>query len=287
MYIPIFFNKRSNIFFLFICLVLMLFISAIDYFSGEEISSAIFYLLPISIAAWYAGRWSGLLISFISAVILVYIDFLTRKTYLHPFIHIWNTLGIFGFFWIMTYTLSALKKSLEYEKEMARTDPLTELVNRRHFHELADKEIIRMLRFKRPFTVAYIDIDDFKAVNDSFGHSEGDNLLRSIAITMQNELRETDVIARLGGDEFAVLMPETDYDSAQMVLPKMQEMLLKAVKRKKWGVTFSIGVMTFITPPGSVEEMVKIVDHLMYSVKKRGKDQMKHDMFGEHEVSER
>lgn len=158
MYIQEFFNKRSRIFFLCICLVLMLFIIVIDYFSGEEISSVIFYLLPISIAAWYAGRWSGLLISFVSAVMLVYVDFLTRKTYLHPFIHIWNTLAIFGFFWIVTHTLSVLRNSLEYEKEMARTDPLTELVNRRHFHELADKEIIRMLRFKHPFTVAYIDI---------------------------------------------------------------------------------------------------------------------------------
>jgi diguanylate cyclase (GGDEF)-like protein len=87
-------------------------------------------------------------------------------------------------------------------------------------------------------------------------------------------LRETDTAARLGGDEFAILLPETDAESAAVVMAKVQTYLDSAMQQRKWPVSFSVGVVTFTTPPESVEEMVKRADELMYEVKRSGKSAM-------------
>jgi diguanylate cyclase (GGDEF)-like protein len=110
-----------------------------------------------------------------------------------------------------------LRSAMEREKEAARTDSLTGAMNSRAFGELATAELHRARRYERPFTIAYVDIDDFKAVNDRFGHSSGDTLLRLVAETMKHNSRAVDVIARVGGDEFVILFPETGPGPAHVV----------------------------------------------------------------------
>jgi diguanylate cyclase (GGDEF)-like protein len=271
-------GRWSKISIIALCLLLVVLVGIVDYLLGEQISAALFYLLPISISSWVVGRRAGFVMSIVSAATWISGDVVARQTTLHPLIHFWNTLMSFGFFWIVSYTLSALKTSLEQEKALARIDPLTGVINRRHFEELANMEIHRSKRFMRPFTAAYIDIDNFKIVNDRFGHDEGDKLLRHIADAMQRHLRETDIVARLGGDEFIVLLPETDYDHANMVFSKMNEYLIRLVNKQRWQVTFSIGVVTFVNPPGSVDEMIKNADALMYSGKRGGKSMIRFEV---------
>jgi len=274
-----YFSRWSKISVITLCLLLVVLVGIVDYLLGEQISAALFYLLPISISSWVVGRRTGFVMSVVSAATWITGDVVARQTTLHPLVHFWNTLMSFGFFWIVSYTLSALKTSLEQEKALARIDPLTGVLNRRHFEELANMEIHRSKRFMRSFTAAYIDIDNFKNVNDRFGHDEGDKLLRHIADAMQRHLRETDIVARLGGDEFIVLLPETDYDHANIVFSKMNEYLIALVNKQRWQVTFSIGVVTFVTPPGSVDEMIKNADVMMYAGKRGGKNMIRFEVF--------
>ncbi len=109
-------------------------------------------------------------------------------------------------------------------------DLLTGAVNSRFFHDLATMEIDRSRRYERPFTVVFIDLDNFKTVNDPFGHSAGDRVLRAMVSSARKHLRKTDVLARLGGDEFGLLLYETDEESAR-IAARMADELMYSVKR--------------------------------------------------------
>jgi diguanylate cyclase (GGDEF)-like protein len=144
-------------------------------------------------------------------------------------------------------------------------------------------EINRARRYDHPFTVVCIDLDNFKTVNDCFGHSTGDILLRLVARTIQENIRATDTVARLGGDEFAILMPETGRDVAEVILQKVRKINLEIMRNHGWPVTLSIGVVTFTSPPSTVDETLRISDQLMYSAKNNGKNSIRHEVFGARE----
>jgi len=119
----------------------------------------------------------------------------------------------------------------------------------------------------------YIDIDNFKAVNDTKGHDEGDLLLIAAASTLKHQIRETDTVARLGGDEFSVLLPSTAKEAAEVAGRKLKRALADAIETR-WPVTFSIGMVTYATAPESVECMIRQADKVMYEVKKSGKNEL-------------
>jgi diguanylate cyclase (GGDEF)-like protein len=276
-----FLNKQSKPFLMTVSLMLVLLIGMADYLAGPDISLLIFFLLPIALAVWFVGRWAGVLVAVLTAAIWLASALVTTHTYSHPAIPFWNVVARLGFLLIIASILTSLKKVLEHEQELARTDYLTRVANRRYFYEVANMEIKRARRHERPFSVAYMDIDDFKDINDRSGHSTGDTLLRTITETIKCDVRDIDTIARLGGDEFAIFMPETGSDSARAVVGRIQKSLMRVVRRNDWPVTFSIGVVTWDSPPRTVDEMVKRADTLMYSVKNDGKNKIKHEVFGE------
>jgi diguanylate cyclase (GGDEF)-like protein len=162
---------------------------------------------------------------------------------------------------------------MEREKELASTDFLTSAANGRRFFELLQLEFDRLQRYGRPFTLVYMDLDNFKMVNDQFGHPEGDRALRAIVRFAGENLRKVDVVARLGGDELALLLPEINEESARAVLVKLQKGLIAEMKRNNWPVTFSIGAVTCEgAAPATPADLVKLSDSLMYSVKRSGKN---------------
>jgi diguanylate cyclase (GGDEF)-like protein len=265
------FEQASKVLWVTVGLSLLCVVAGLDYLTGYELSFSLFYLIPIAIFSWFIGNGAGVAASFLSAILWLVVDMYAGVQYSQPVIYFWNTLIRLVFFNI-TVLMLALGKALERERTFARTDYTTGIFNTRFFHILAQREIDRTERNKTPLTVAFVDVDNFKTINDRFGHTTGDRVLGIIAAAMQRHLRRTDIVGRVGGDEFAILLPEVNEEAAKIVIPKMQRRLLDEIWLNDWPVTFSIGVITFLQPPKSVDEVLRIADKLMYTVKNEGKN---------------
>jgi diguanylate cyclase (GGDEF)-like protein len=235
--------------------------------SSPGLSFAVLYLVPISFFTWFIGLRSGIVTAVASSFVLLSFD-LSHGTRAHPY---WDTLMNLGMFIFIVFILSEVRALYERERDLSRTDPLTGLLNRRAFIEALERESARHRRFPRPLTLAYLDIDNFKGINDAHGHAAGDKLLIAVAGAMTSSVRDVDSVGRLGGDEFAILMPETDAVASKAAMKKVQAKLREATS-ERWPVTFSIGMMTFEKVPKTAEEMIGLADELMYSVKQSGKN---------------
>jgi diguanylate cyclase (GGDEF)-like protein len=167
-------------------------------------------------------------------------------------------------------------------RQQALTDDLTGLVNRRRFIEALDKEIARANRLGETPCVLMADLDDFKLVNDRFGHSAGDEALRLFANLLRAELRAIDVAARFGGEEFAILLPATDVGGAVTVAERIRDYLARhaRVQENAGGpaVTVSIGVAAYGS--GSGDELLKRADAALYRAKEAGKNRVVADDSG-------
>ncbi len=253
-------------------LILLGGVAFLDYITGVELSFSLFYLLPISLVAWKVSERFGLLIAFFSAAIWQIVDIGSGNLYSASMLpYVWNTIVRLGFFLLPVFMIR-LNRAMQHERALARTDYLTGVLNARSFRDLAEMEINRSGRYQHPFTLAFIDVDNFKIINDTFGHATGDIVLRVIANNIQKRLRRTDLVARVGGDEFVVLLTETGAQTAPHVISTMQRELLKEMNENGWMVTFSIGVLTLTAPQLSVDEILGRVDQLMYTVKNSGKN---------------
>jgi len=270
------FEKLSKLFYVTVGFVLIAIIGTLDFLTGYELSFSVFYVIPIFLVTWFAGRKLGIMTSIVSAFVWFVADIVAAHPYSHALIPVWNSLIRLTFFLVITYLFSSLKNSTEREKELSRKDYLTGAANSRFFYKLAQMEIDRFQRYAHPFSLAFIDLDNFKFVNDQFGHAAGDQVLRTVVSSVKKHSRKTDTIARLGGDEFALLLSETNQESARIVLPKIQDMLLEEMRQNNWPITFSIGVLTCNATPLTADELVKITDDLMYSVKKSSKNAIKY-----------
>lgn len=273
-------NKLSRPLLMGMAFFILLLVGLLNYFAGPILSTWILYLIPIFLLTWFVARWLGILTSIISSIEWLIADYTSGITSSDHTLPIWNYIARLCSFLILTLILSALKEAIEKEKELSRIDFLTRVGNSRYFIELTDMEIDRARRYGHPLTVVYIDLDNFKSINDRFGHSTGDYLLRLVANTIKNNIRLSDTVARLGGDEFAILLPETGPELAEAITRKVQKINLEIMEKNGWPVTFSIGVVTFIHPPSTVDEILRISDNLMYNAKNNGKNMIKYEVTG-------
>jgi diguanylate cyclase (GGDEF)-like protein len=239
-----------------------------DLLTEPELSFYVFYFIPILLVTSYGGMTAGVVISLTAAVVWSAADHYSGAVYGGIFARYWNIIVRFLSFLLV----AAMQHLLGRERHLARTDFLTKLANRQYFYEIAEKEISRSRRYQMPFTVAYIDLDNFKQVNDRYGHSTGNRLLQTVAALLKQNIRDVDTAARLGGDEFALLLPQADQEAGKSVLLKLQALLNEAMREHAWPVTFSIGVVTFHQTPDSIRAMVNEVDQRMYTVKEKGKN---------------
>lgn len=251
----------------------------LDYYTGPEIAFSLFYLIPVMTSAWFTRKPFAAFTSVTSAAAWMIAEITSGRFYSHIAIHFWNATTMLGFFLVITLLLERLKINLNKEQVLSRIDYLTGVMNPRSFYEFMATEIERCRRYKHPFTIAYLDVDNFKHINDQFGHPVGDDALRAIADTIKKNLRKIDVVARLGGDEFAVLLPETDNKDSTKAIEKIQEAFIQNTALKEYAITFSIGVLTCDKNPPSMDKMMKSVDSLMYSVKKLGKNGIKYSTY--------
>lgn len=268
-------EKRNKSFIIAIGFILIGVLGIIDTLTGKALDLSLFYVIPILIVIWHTGLGPGIVFSLISALVWLLSDVLSGNVTLLS-IYAWNTLVTLGFFLTIAFLLSRLLTVLDNQREIAHADYLTGALNSLFFYNVLQMEINRSLRYKNPFTIAYIDLDNLKTVNYEFGYATGDKVLCFVVNQIKNSLRKVDVVARLGGDEFALLMPETNQKSAQVVLSKLQHNILAGMQKNNWPVTLSIGVLTCIDTPPTANEAIKKVDDLMYSVKKSSKNNIKY-----------
>jgi diguanylate cyclase (GGDEF)-like protein len=247
----------------------------LDVQLGHAVHLFVFHLLAIGTVTWRYGRKPGVVIASLASVVWM----LSGNSFApssHAWAPYWNLLSEVAVFFAMSSVLGRLRESITDVRRASETDALTGVNNRRALLRLGEQELRRSVRYKTALSVFYIDLDNFKAVNDAHGHPVGDALLTLVAQTAVHALRRVDVVARLGGDEFALLMPETNRDAAQVVARKLQRALDEQMKRYKWPVTFSIGICTFDPPDASltVDDMLRQADIAMYKAKLSGKNRI-------------
>jgi diguanylate cyclase (GGDEF)-like protein len=232
------------------------------------------YLLPISFVSWFCGKRYG-----VSVAILCTTFWSLHNIHPDFMITTWNVLSTFMFFSMIVLLLNKTKGLFENEKNLARTDTLTGAKNLRAFTEMVEHEMLRSEREIFPSSLAYIDLDNFKSINDTFGHEAGDQLLRSIVNTISQSLRKTDILGRLGGDEFAIFLPETDQASVEIVMQKVHLKLTMLMENLSYQTSVSVGVVTCEAGVHNLEKVISFADNLMYQVKSSGKNNVYYKPF--------
>ncbi|MCX5995312.1 MAG: diguanylate cyclase, partial [Chloroflexi bacterium] len=164
----------------------------------------------------------------------------------------------------------------EHALELAFTDGLTSLYNRRYIMDQIEREFIRAQRSKAPLSLVMVDLDELKAINDRFGHHEGDGFLKEVARIVKVNTRASDVAARWGGDEFMLLAPGTDSRSASKIAERIRAQVERykiKLEGEEVGITVSAGIVSYPAHASVVEELLKKADEAMYNAKRGGKNQ--------------
>lgn len=249
-------------------------VGAIDALIPNIYNFGFLYLLAIAFTTWFAGKHAGIIMA-LGCTALWAVDRYNGDIVAYA----WNMLSALSIFYIVSMLLTRMRKMWEIERNLSCKDSLTGAMNRRAFAALAEYEMQRAQRECSPLSIAYIDIDDFKKVNDRYGHAKGDVLLKDVVACLAHNIRKTDVLARMGGDEFTVMFPATDQKSVKVVMQKVTEELNQLSKCNNWPTTFSIGVMTCTNGGCALDEIIASADKLMYEVKNTGKNNISYAQY--------
>lgn len=252
-----------------------------DYITGLHLLLSLLYLFPIAAVSWFCGRIYGLISALFSTLVLLISDLMWYAPTGHATLPYWNSF-VAGVVFVtivigitkLKYDMIIIKGVAEKEKLLARTDSLTGIANVRAFYEILNNEIEKARRYDHPVTIVYMDLDDFKKLNDSYGHLAGDELLKEIAALIRGTIRNVDIEARIGGDEFAILLPETTMENARSMIERIHTVVKEELRKKNWQVTISTGIASFEKAMPSADAMISRADGLMYAAKISGKDRI-------------
>ena len=250
----VFLEQKGARFNFILALVCTSLLAILDWYASPNLSFGFFYLLPIALTTWFSGITYGYIVAALCAASWAF-DHIS----LNLLALLWNILSCLGIFLTLTILVQKVKEMLQNEYRMARTDSLTGVMNSRAFNELIDYEILRQQRQSAPFSIGFVDLDDFKQINDRFGHQKGDQVLRSVASCLVRQLRKTDLIARYGGDEFVIYLPNTDSTAVRTVISKVMAALQQTVATGDAGITVSLGVVTCPNPPESFDDLISVI----------------------------
>jgi diguanylate cyclase (GGDEF)-like protein len=242
--------------------------------SDAEYAFASAAIIPVVAVAWIGGRKAGMLLSMLAAIMWASSDLLAERQFSSWWIPYLNAITRLATYAFITHLVVMARTLLAREREIASHDALTGLLNRRAFFEAGNSEADRSRRYGHPLAVAFLDLDNFKRLNDSQGHEAGDRALKAVAKCLVGSLRTTDRLARLGGDEFAVLLPEIGYDAATDAGHKIAAAADAALKEFP-PVSASIGIAWFERAVGDFPAMLDAADSLMYEIKQEGKHGMR------------
>jgi len=262
---------------LFLGLALIAAIFWINCVTGPKVLLNVFYLLPVMLIVWLTGSTAygllAVLATFLAGPLGAYFDGYRSSSLL---LATWNAGMRTAVFCIVLVLLAVVRKLVARLQEQSFTDELTGVANRRAFQEVAAREIERSRRYQHELSLAYLDIDNFKAANDRSGHALGDRVLIALASIACATARSVDTVARIGGDEFVILMPETDARAALPLAERLRTACSRAAGVGAARVTCSVGLVTFERPPNDLEELLTTADGLMYEAKTAGGDGVRH-----------
>lgn len=193
-------------------------------------------------------------------------------------VHLFNLTVVFAMFsYLARFYLNTVVRAQRKLREMATTDSLTGLLNRRHMKHLAEHELARFERSARPSSFLLLDADHFKTINDTHGHEVGDQVLIGLAQVIGNELRSQDLLARWGGEEFLILLPETDAESARVIAERIRVSLASFpwsdMVNVPLNVTLSAGVSE-LRPGDDLNTVISRADTALYRGKEGGRDRV-------------
>ena len=260
-------------------LLLVTAIAVLDYLTGPLVLLSIFYLLPVMLVAWgtRSTRY-GLLVAAATCVVgpieAAMVGFQSETLPLA----LWNGVVRTAVFCVVLYLLHDVRQLVTRLNDEARLDELTGLANLRALRDVAAREVERSRRFHHALSVAFVDIDDFKATNDRLGHNAGDRTLIALASVALACVRSVDTVARIGGDEFVIVMPETGTDAALPLVTRLRDSFARVAVAGGGAATCSVGLVTYERAPESVEEMLVAADALMYEAKQAGKNRVRHEL---------
>ncbi|HEY3317629.1 MAG TPA: GGDEF domain-containing protein [Coriobacteriia bacterium] len=260
--------------------VAALMLAWLDAAVGTQLDVAHLHFGLIALVAWLCARHTAVLFATGVSLLSLAADIINAPQ--PPLVLSLNLLLTLGTFVSAALVVNALVGALRQLNRLARYDDLTAVANARHFQALLYDEFQRSRRYSRPLSVAFIDLDNFKPVNDTLGHEAGDAVLAAVATLMSERIRTQDVLGRLGGDEFGLMFPETDLAEAKLVLERIEAEVSSLAKSKGWPVTISIGATALpgdSTETCTAQDMLQHADALMYQVKRHGKGRVLADWF--------
>lgn len=238
--------------------------------TDAEYAFASLSVIPVIAAAWWCGLYPSMLLAALAAVSWGIGDFASNRVYSSEWIPVINAATRAMTYIVVVLIVSWLKSLLARTEHMAAHNHLTGLLNRQAFGDFGNEEIERCRRYKHSLALVFIDLDNFKKLNDTQGHHVGDKALEATADALHHVLRASDILGRLGGDEFAVILPEIDYESATETGQKILSAIRQAMQEYP-PVSASVGVAWYRTPRERFAEMLNAADALMYEVKQQRK----------------
>lgn len=266
--------EKSTITAVALSIALIVIIGVIDFCTGYLLSVSLFYIVPVILMAWVRGWRFGVAIAFLAASIWTSAQYIAGFPAPSHVYLLWNTLMRFGVFTTVAYAFGMIKMTLDKEMISARLDPLTGIANRREFLRALESELNRSNHLESIFSIAYFDLDNFKTLNDTAGHSEGDRAIQAVASVLCQTCRKMDFPGRLGGDEFALLLPQTDESTAQGVIQRFQERFSADMKNQGWELGVSIGIVSFQGDSLSSPQLLQAADRAMFKAKRAGKNRV-------------
>lgn len=249
------------------CIFLMVSIFALDLADGSKVWLHVLYVFPIAATAYYCER--DVLVGIMVGVSLA-LQLMTLIVYDIPALAILLNVGIAlaSAGMIVAFARSARMNIVRIEA-LAITDALTQLHNRRGFESTLAVEIARQRRYGGALSLAVLDLDRFKELNDRRGHEAGDQALRLLGDVLRKGTRPCDSTARIGGDEFVIVMPMTPQEDCALLCCNLSTAIVEKMATAGFSITASIGFATFEQAPDSISAALQRADHAMYGVKAR------------------
>lgn len=240
-------------------------------------SFILLYFLAVCVTAKYIGGNFTFIVAFLAACLRVYPEIQAARSNVEI---LWHVVNVFGVYLFLAYMFNQLYGHIRVLENLAMTCPLTGVLNIKGFKLALRERLSRSQRHREWSSVVFLDVDGFKAVNDTKGHTEGDVLLKLIAGEISSHLRGEDSVCRIGGDEFAVLLCDLDPDHTIQFIDRMKKLLDWQVRSKRYNVSFSLGAICYNgTKPAACEDLIHAADKLMYQVKNSTKDGVKIEIY--------